>query len=1636
MEHVTAKGCQIDQVETDIHAIIAISIHFAKRIAASPLTLQITKQFDQQPAAMVKPDSKYKWQVWHIEKQVWLHFVRVTRKADKPSPFLKCNEIEFSPNDNDVIISWNGRRVQVWKLVDEIFHSDKTWIAHHNDILLCQFVEGGQKLITWCLFKQQYTPLNDPGQFIPKALGLSWNTELKVWSTENYRELQKIKLKYTLFRNQFVGLPTVLFQFECTKYVNNDLLLVDCSSSVSDHKYYTLPLHDYNDKNGIVIENCRPPSEYQCQYLDNMDKVSIFDNGKGLAGLYLQEIKIYLYERNGMVPYQTIDLGADILWRSFQFVPGADNRFIFADTERCYLVAIKDDKDPKQSNHSIPAVFGDVQCQRLEFIDGVIVCAKIISTTDGERFLQVYKGDDFQLIDQTILRHGRRADVGVNCHLFKDWNYVAIVYFIEQRQESRLYFSITYALVWILNCSNGETLATFYMRSCDTMKIMHLFNRYLIAASAGGQIHTVWKLDSNSIEILEKIQPDLNDISLLSVSHVDITDTGPKVQTISVPKHNEYFDGWHIEFEKPMTKNGVEIYRVENDQRQLIQSMTNLSGQSLFIVRNGKDFTAYNSNNNLLMKVYRGKYCYPSQPLEYEVQLWSDNDHTLATYYDETIRLYTIEHEHWFHTIQSKELKDLKFIQISNEFSLWAYKTLCSCPYYIKPVLPSFDNVENIPIIIKPSSDEIAFRQQKVRFNEGDLINQGSPSVQNTEEESQVISETITSQIYSDEITTEADVHTSCQLNSGNTMIKANSPPIHGEENAQSISKNTFQSQETAQDNQEDVPHQRPLLSGDNLKTFALEKTSELSNSKPENALDIEKKTVKTPFNFKPKKAAEIDWTTTMKQQFNSKPENELEIEEKKMEQLFNSKLRNEPKEDWLSNKPLSPKLNSKPRIEQDSYWTMKNLQLKFDHDNIPDIEKKLSKKSLNSKPEHVPDIEWQEMKKQQKSKEENTPEIEWKTLKQHEESVRKFDKNTTLRRNTMESVDPVEKLPVFQLIDSIEILDENLPIPLKENMEIQDENLPIPLNEGNEMSVMKLLDLLDEEGEIPVDVLPLQTDEGKETLAENLPILTDERKETSVEELAVLIEEEKEAPVEKFPVLGSEEKECPEEKLLDMTQNDFNLNVFKPCNLLNIHVNLYIFLSTSEGNETPAEKLPVPTKESLEQPDENLAKQAHTFEENTQDGRINNENTQDNIVINNDNMQHCHINNKDIQDSHPYKENTQVLNRDVAIQRSEELPKSKKDKLVIIRKNGGCDKLIEDSSNIQNNCVELETLNDSSEPQNERNLNIIDKSEPVIGLVSVNKANTNILTPKLENGNIPERNSSPRCTEESVPMAEENSAMDCNENVVNADKDIVNNKAEKGQIVKEDSSNIVNVNTHEKVDKIRAKSEEIMQETKADSSNITNAQVKDIPIEVNRDRVQINMEAAINMAEASFENTEKSSSNKTEESIVNIKGNLSNVIKEPGQSPDFNLAPTSSSINNREIFNKEKRPEQSNDHDPSYQNLQESSSVEDSYSIIKKSPRSKIARNGIDSVDDCLAQERTTENIDLIEDPLARENFAEMCVCLADKQSVQERSAEEGIDLVDDGSRHCISSGEEALNLLHDNSSLLWYGKLVVESN
>lgn len=109
---------------------------------------------------------------------------------------------------------------------------------------------------------------------------------------ENFKELKKIKLKYTLLRNQSLGLPTVLFQYECTKYINNDLILVDCSSSMSDHKYYIVQLDNYCDKNGIVIENCRPPAQFQCQYLDNMEKVSIFNNGKGLAGLYLQEIKV------------------------------------------------------------------------------------------------------------------------------------------------------------------------------------------------------------------------------------------------------------------------------------------------------------------------------------------------------------------------------------------------------------------------------------------------------------------------------------------------------------------------------------------------------------------------------------------------------------------------------------------------------------------------------------------------------------------------------------------------------------------------------------------------------------------------------------------------------------------------------------------------------------------------------------------------------------------------------------------------------------------------------------------------------------------------------------------------------------------------------------------------------------------------------------------------------------------------------------------------------------------------------------------------------------------------------------------------------------------------------------------------
>ena len=90
-----------------------------------------------------------------------------------------------------------------------------------------------------------------------------------------------------------------------------------------------------------------------------------------------------------------------------------------------------------------------------------------------------------------------------------------------------------------------------------------------------------------------------------------------------------------------------------------------------------------------MLKVYGGKYCFPSHPLEYEIILWSDNDCCIAAYYEDTIRLYAIESEHWFHTIQSKEFKDFKAIQINDKYDLWAYKTLCSCPYYIKPIQPS-----------------------------------------------------------------------------------------------------------------------------------------------------------------------------------------------------------------------------------------------------------------------------------------------------------------------------------------------------------------------------------------------------------------------------------------------------------------------------------------------------------------------------------------------------------------------------------------------------------------------------------------------------------------------------------------------------------------------------------------------------------------------------------------------------------------------------------------------------------------------------------------------------------------------------------------------------------------------------------
>lgn len=66
---------------------------------------------------LLQPDAKFKWQAWHIEKKAWLHFVRVAKRQEKPSPFLRCNEMEFSSSDNDVIVSWFGRKLQVHQLL-------------------------------------------------------------------------------------------------------------------------------------------------------------------------------------------------------------------------------------------------------------------------------------------------------------------------------------------------------------------------------------------------------------------------------------------------------------------------------------------------------------------------------------------------------------------------------------------------------------------------------------------------------------------------------------------------------------------------------------------------------------------------------------------------------------------------------------------------------------------------------------------------------------------------------------------------------------------------------------------------------------------------------------------------------------------------------------------------------------------------------------------------------------------------------------------------------------------------------------------------------------------------------------------------------------------------------------------------------------------------------------------------------------------------------------------------------------------------------------------------------------------------------------------------------------------------------
>ncbi|EDV27321.1 uncharacterized protein TRIADDRAFT_52890 [Trichoplax adhaerens] len=626
-------------------------------------------------------DSTFSWQAWHIDRKRNIPFVI----NGKGTNSLHCSELEFSPAQQISLVCWMNLHVEVWCLNGDKFHLRQKWNPHAHDIQFCQFHENGTKLVTYSIIGQSYQPINNPRYICPTVSKAGWQIELKAWQLESFKQIDCLEFHFARRKSRDQGWPTITFQLQCVKYITKQLAVVDIGKSVDQHCYHCISLLKHSYKQAISLKK-KLSTNYQSKLLDELVNLHVSDDTLFLLGVRYREILLYTRHDNTISRYRQLKLDVDPIKNSVQFVTGG-NEFVYADAnKRIYLIAAEETPSSypcSPINSQIKRSHGStLQSESCAFINSSVTFCSIIKNKE-QTILQIYKGEPLQLSCQAEITAQQNLHKNLHCYLFDEWFYIIVSY--ELRCESKscsasidtvhAHFYIiakhldnikdnvwtarnrlpvkelptlgrckyrisdnklivlrsthtTYMFVWLIDCCKGETIATYLLNNFTASRIIYFTNQYIVAYANLNTTFTVWKIDDKSIQLLDKLHKYPCHESKLSYGKLNIKGLESSLDCVRLSEraHTEHFGNWHLDIRRNEFDNTIEICRVQNCNRQLIQVVNQKNGHFLFFIRNGYEFSMFDMGPSLALKIFYGQFCYPTVPISESSIAWCNNE--------------------------------------------------------------------------------------------------------------------------------------------------------------------------------------------------------------------------------------------------------------------------------------------------------------------------------------------------------------------------------------------------------------------------------------------------------------------------------------------------------------------------------------------------------------------------------------------------------------------------------------------------------------------------------------------------------------------------------------------------------------------------------------------------------------------------------------------------------------------------------------------------------------------------------------------------------------------------------------------------------------------------------------------------